>query len=509
MEQKSIKTQVFTKEKIFSSSAEQPIDVDFSLPDYYPDINKIIKCRAVPRISAKGISGRSINIDGTVTVTVIYCDENGRICSYEYQYPFQKNFEGDTDTENAVLNANVRCEYINCRAVTNRKIDIHGACGIYVSLIMRKGCEVISDIDDPDIELLRGAAPATSPVSCAEKYLMMDEEIDLGENQQPVSSVVRYDAQAFVKETKILVGKAVVKGELAVTALCCTSEGALQTVRSTIPFSQIVEIESLSEECIVDTCVQISYLEITVKPTDSGEGRCLKADSKLLIRCESSCDNDVPVIFDAYSKKYECTVEKQSVLFEKLCKNISESFVCKKNIELQGEGVSSVADMWCEVKPSSCSALDGRVSVSGTVTVTIIAYDTDDMPFLCEKPIDFEYTLNTDEKGEIKFNPSITVASSSYTLTGADSAEVRIELNISGALCRCETVSVVTGIKSDCEKPIERKNRSAMTIYFAQSGERVWDIAHRYGASIGQIRQINDIQGETLLNDRMILVPMN
>ncbi len=509
MEQKSLKTQVLTKEKIYNSSAEQPIDVDFSLPDYYPDINKIIKCRAVPRISAKGMSGRNINIDGTVTVTVIYCGENGRICSYEYQYPFQKIFESDVDTENTILNANVRCEYINCRAVTSRKIDIHGACGIYVSLIMRKGCDVISDIDDPDIELLRGAAPATSPVGCAEKYLMIDEEIDLGENQQPVSSVVRYDAQTLIKETKILSGKAVVKGELAVTALCCTSDGVLQTVRSTIPFSQIIEIESLSEECIVDTCAQVSYLEITVKPTDSGESRCLKVDSKLMIRCESSCDNDVPVILDAYSKKYECTVEKQNVLFEKLCKNINESFVCKKNIEFQSSGVSSVADMWCDVKVSNSSAADGKISINGTVTVTMIVYDTDNMPFLCEKPIDFEYSLNIDEKGEIKFNPFITVSSASYTLTGADSAEVRIELNISGALCRCETVSVVTGIKSDCEKPLARKNRSAMTIYFAQSGEKVWDIAHRYSASIGQIKQINDIQSETILNDRMILVPMN
>ena len=56
MEQKSLKTKVFIKEKIYNESAELPIDVDFTMPDYYPDITKILKCRAVPRISAKGVN---------------------------------------------------------------------------------------------------------------------------------------------------------------------------------------------------------------------------------------------------------------------------------------------------------------------------------------------------------------------------------------------------------------------------------------------------------------------
>ena len=58
-------------------------------------------------------------------------------------------------------------------------------------------------------------------------------------------------------------------------------------------------------------------------------------------------------------------------------------------------------------------------------------------------------------------------------------------------------------------KPIEKKNRSAMTIYFATGGERVWDIAYRYGASVGEIKLINDISSDNIENDRMLLVPIN
>ena len=509
MENKSIKTEVFVKEKVYNNSAEQPIDIDFTLPDYYPPVNKILKCRAVPRISSKGISGSNLNVDGIVTVTVIYCDESGKISSYEYQYPFQKIFECDFDAQDTVFNALTRCEYINCRAVTNRKIDIHGACGIYVYLIKCKGNDVISDIDEPDIELLRGEVPATSPMGRAEKYLMLDEEIDLGENQQPVNSVIRYDAGAVIKETKILSGKAVVKGEVIVTALCSTLGGALQTVRSNIPFTQRLEIEGLSDRCLVNTDAQIAYLEITIKPTDSGESSCLKADAKLLICCESSCDNDIAVVLDAYSRKYETEVIKKEVSFEKICKNINETFSCKKNIEFQNEEVSSVADIWCDVKVGSTSASNGKITVNGTVTVALIAYDGDMIPFVCEKPIDFEYSCSTDENCDIRFIPQISVNSANYTLTGGDGAEIRIELCVCGSVYRCEHIYVVTDIKSDREKELVKKDRSAMTIYFASCGEKVWDIAHHYGASVCQIKQINDIKGDSIENDRMLLVPMN
>ena len=46
-----------------------------------------------------------------------------------------------------------------------------------------------------------------------------------------------------------------------------------------------------------------------------------------------------------------------------------------------------------------------------------------------------------------------------------------------------------------------------MTICFADSGENIWDIAQKYGASVEEIKKINDILNDTLESSRMILVP--
>ena len=82
MEEKILKTDVFVNDTVFNESTEQPIDVDFTLPDFCPDISKIFKCRAVSRISSKSMNGKNITADGAVSITVLYCGADGQLCSY-------------------------------------------------------------------------------------------------------------------------------------------------------------------------------------------------------------------------------------------------------------------------------------------------------------------------------------------------------------------------------------------------------------------------------------------
>ena len=131
MQQKCLKSDIYVNENYFCDSLEQAIDVDFTLPDFCPDISKIFKCHAVPRILSKSINGNGMTIDGNVIITILYCDKDNNFCSYEYVYPFSKVMECASDISGCNVTAKIKCDYINCRAVTGRKIDIHGAVGIF------------------------------------------------------------------------------------------------------------------------------------------------------------------------------------------------------------------------------------------------------------------------------------------------------------------------------------------------------------------------------------------
>ena len=509
MENKNLKTSIFSLDTVFCESAEQPIDIDFTLPDYYVDISKILKCRAISRISSKSINGSSAAIEGCVTVTVIYCGNDNCISSYEYQYPFSKSFDTSLNTEGCIISAKTKCEYINCRAVTGRKIDVHGAVGIYVTIKKRKLTDVISDCDDCNIELLRDSVPATVPMGCAEKYLLIEEEIELGTSQPDIRCVIRYDAEAVITDSKILAGKSVVKGDLKLKLLYAPEENtAPQTIRYQIPYSQLIEIDGISDGCECESKVSIAHLEVKPRVSASGECRQLMLTAKLLITSECCCNNDVPVIVDAYSKKYEADICKNEICFDKIIENINQSFNCKKNIEFSEGSLQEVSDMWCEVKTESVKFGDNAMCVRGVVTAYIIACDRKQIPVFYEKTIDFEYTHPMNISGEFKCSPEITVTSANYTLTGECNMELRIELNICASIYKCSNLPLITDIKINDGKPIF-KNNSAMTVYFASAGEKVWDIARRYFADVEELKQINEIADDILASDKMILIPSN
>ncbi|MBR3967976.1 MAG: DUF3794 domain-containing protein [Clostridia bacterium] len=510
MEHKNLKTSVYSLDKVFSDCVEQPIDIDFTLPDYCSDISKILKCRAVPRISSKSVSGNSVSVEGCVTITVMYCGNDNCVNSYEYLYPFSKKFDTGMDAGGTTIEVKTNCEYINCRAVSGRKIDIHGAVSVSVSVLKRRYSDVISDYDDCNIELLRGSVAATVPIGMADKYLIIEEDVELGAAQPDIRCIIRYDAEPTVTDSKILAGKSIVSGELNVKILYLPENSdVVQTVRCQLPFSQMLEIDGITEDCDCESKVSVAHLEIKPRISHTGECRQLLLSGKLLITSECCCNNDIEVVLDAYSRKYEADICKKEICFNKIIENVNQTFSCKDTFEFTEGALSSVSDMWCDIKIATVKFNNDKMTVTGIATIFIIAQDEDMIHNFYEKSIDFEFSCAFDMQDDCSYKcePEITVRNLNYTLIGNGSMELRVELNICAAIYKCSQLPLITDISVDDAKPILKQNQSAMTIYFAHTGEKIWDIAHKYFAQADEIKQINNIDEEVLSSDKMILIP--
>ena len=509
MEEKCLKTSVYLNDNVFTDSVEQAIDVDFTLPDYCSDISKIFKCRAVPRITSKGIEGKNIIIEGTACITILYANKDGKLCSYDYVYPFVKNIEMPNECGGANLCCKYKCEYINCRAVTGRKVDIHGAIGIYIKVIKRKCTDIVSDYDDGNIELRKGMAPATIPMGYAEKYLLIEEEIRIGQGQPTINNILRYDANPCIKETKVINGKSVVKGEFAISIIYCSEDSFKpQAVKAVIPFSQIVDVEGITEICRCDTKAEIAFLEIKPRISGSGEAKSFSLTAKILLTCEAYCVNDIAVVLDAYSRKYQAEINRNKVNFEKITSNISEVYHTKKNIEIE-DSITSVVDMWCWVQSVNTKFENGNMIICGTLMSGMILCNEDDNSVYFEKAIDFEYKTPVKcELGTPHSEPQLEVISCSYTITSPNNIEIHIELGINAAIYEKQEMTLISDINLDDNILLKRTDNSAMKVYFPSDDECVWDIARKYNASYDEIMKINNLENEKLISGKMIIIPV-
>ncbi len=509
MNDKCLKTSVFINDTVYCETTEQAVDIDFTLPDYCPDISKIFKCQTIPRISSKGINGKTVTVDGTVLLTLLYTDKDGNLCSYEYQYPFSKNIEMPKEHSGVNICCKVHTEYINCRAVTGRKVDIHGAVGIYVKVFRRKSTEVVSDIDDPTIELNKGIAPATVPMGYAEKYILVEEELSISQGQPTIRNLIRSDVKACIKETKIINDKAVVKGEMTVCILYCPDGGGNpQTVKTVLPFSQIVDIDGVNDKCNCETKCEVAFFEVKPRVNSSGETKMFSVTAKILLTCTATCKNEVPVIYDAFSRKFSSEISKNKVCFEKIICNISETYHCKKSVELEMP-IESVLDLWCNVNNIVAKFEDENMIISGILIASIIASSESNNSFYCEKTVEFEYKYPVNINIDLaQCEPEVEILSNGFTLTSPENLELRVDLGINAAIYEKNEVSLISDFSVDESTPAKRKSKGAMIIYFPDSGDRVWDIARNYGASVEEIMRINELESDEIPNGKMILVPM-
>lgn len=507
MENNTLKTPVYSNQNIYCDNVEVPIDIDFMLPDYCPGISRIFKCIVIPRIVSKNINGAIANIEGSFTVNIIYTDADKRMCAYEYQSPFSKSFEIGNDGNDIHLQAKIKMEYVNCRAVTERRIDIHGAAGISIKVFERRKTDIITDYDDADTQLKRESIPATTPMGFAEKYLMLEEEIEIGQAQLPVRTLLRYDTAVLIRECKLLNEKAVVKGEITLTVLYNTDSEKIQTVRAVLPFSQLIELAGAGEQCGCDAVVNICSLELKPRTGISGETRSFSMNAKLLVSVTAFCDREIDAVLDAYSRKSELEIKKNDVTFKRVCKKLSEVCQCKSEISFSDITLSGISDIWCDIHNSNVKFSDEDIIIEGKANACVIAIDENGHPNFYDKVIDFNCSYPI---GQIKgacCDPDVEIKSVSYTMLGNDKIEVRLEIGIFACVYSVDAVPIVTALTKGEVRPYT-SDRGAMTIYFAAAGEHVWDIARHYRSSVEEICQINDIKDEILPAEKMILVPM-
>ena len=70
-------TSLFVKR--FETGVTTDVTEDFTLPDYQPEIRRVVGVRATPAIDGKYLSGDELEADGGITYTVLYVGGDGNL----------------------------------------------------------------------------------------------------------------------------------------------------------------------------------------------------------------------------------------------------------------------------------------------------------------------------------------------------------------------------------------------------------------------------------------------
>ena len=495
-------------ELVYDGAAEQSIECDFVLPDYLPDIVRILKCSITPRVISKTLSGTSLSIEGTAVAEILYvAPEEEPRCAI-YRCPFSKVVELGRVMPDADIVVCPSVSYVNCRAVSQRRLDIRGAVVLKIQAINRVSCELTGDAQGAGIQLKKRVFPVSRLCSCVQKNLSVHEDIELPQGNPPVLSILKAVAHAQVSDCKLIAGKIILKGELHlhILYLCDQENHTLCTVEQMLPFSQILDVDGVDEECSCDISLSVSSCELTPQQ-EYEENTTLTLECEICVLAKVRREEEIISVCDVFSTLYESSCEQRQMEFEHLVTREETSFTHKSELNLP-QVMESLCDSFCEMKILSTQITQGKASCRIQLDITMFAYDTEHKLQCITAKDEFDYEKNlSDTPMTLEYTPHLHLLSWKASMEG-ESATFTVECSLGGEAVTKVRESVVTSVCVDEEKPKGRDKDIALTIYYADEGEQVWEIAKRYNTSVEQVMSENDLAGDVVEKRGMLLIPI-
>ncbi len=493
-------------ETLFDDFDERPIDCDFVLPDYCPDIAAVLKCTLRPVIQSKQISGDRLLVDGQALIRVLYLDE-GRKCvrCCEFSQPFTSTFTVRNLGVNAAIRTSARTDYINCRATSPRRLDVHGAFSVKLTVVQENGCTVVSQARGDGLYTRTRPVSYSVPVASAEKSFTVSEVLDLGSDKPPAEVLIRGEATPRLLECRQLANKIMVKGDILLKNLYASdvSAGTMQQVRHEIPFSQILDIDGMNEEWQCEVFLEIPSSDIHISVNQNGDSCLLSANLKLMVQVQCYQTGSCEVVTDAYSS--HCPVQLETGHLSTSCLSHIRRDTCtvKESFELPPDGIADIVDVWCEAIPLTQRCEGEKAYIDGRLLLSMLARDPSGSLAYYERPADF--TLEFDERCD-QMSAQLCVTQLESAIVGGQ-VEIRLELSVTRCCYEQADCVAVTAVSAD-ESTGFPPERAALKIYYAAGGESIWEIAKRCHTSMEAVMEENDLSSEILPTDTMLLVPL-
>ncbi len=492
-------------ESFTENISEECIEADFSMPEYMPEILRIIKSVAEPKINSCRVTGDRVTVDGTCLLKMIYTAEDGGVYCFTQERNFTRYSENSKFSECTDSIAKVSVTYVNCRATSTKRAEIKAGLNITVSGYTVKTQDIISLADKYDVE------EKCMPVRCASlgcrktRSFAMSDTIPLN---VPSAFVLSSRAVAVCSEIRKINNKIMLKGEAVIEICYVNADDKAQTehIKHNLPINQILEFDGLEERFSGEVVLNVSAVDVMQKNENDGRGTSF--DISLGIEASATMweEKELLVITDAYSVGSCIDLKKSNYSFLCLPQYIKDTYIHKEELSITGANISDIVDVTGEITRYDVKCENEGIVFFGSVSVSILAKDTSGNIVNYNKLIDYSYEKKSESYcNDTKCVPDVKLVSLDYMKKNENCIDLRFEMKIYGEIFQCMSFDVVTDIT---ESEIQvKKERNAITVYFPEKEESLWSIARKYNTTVNAIAQENDLTGETTEDLKIVFIP--
>ncbi len=486
------------KKCIFSNIKEHVTDLQLILPDYYPDICRILSCRTNAYIENCKNEGDRVSADCIVICRLLYCTDDKSVHLYETEQRFNSVFEFSELKPDVIVDCRLKNINANFRAIGPRRVDVKSTDSIIVEIhdltdiAANKSFDSCVECLEHDYELFDVHACYSGSFTIDEIFTVQDERI-------ADSHLLFENNKINISEVKTVKDKILIKG---IVRLNCTflysKENNLIKYSENVPFTQIIDIYGLSETDRCHIVTQPQRLFMSVK--ESGE---CNVQLQVRIKICAGAPVSAKVVTDLYAPGYEIEAEFCNEKMQNCVKNFSDTFQCNATVESKDSTDAKIVSIYALDVSHTEKFAQGEVKINGQITAGILLRANDELQFFTRN-IPFDYSREIADSQDGHFVCAMYCNELAYN-AGDTGLHLKAEMEIQGYYISEQAVAFVSSCNiGTCYN--DDKEFEVISIYFADKGEKLWDIAKKNKIPLNTLKSTNELTCDTLEDDEILIL---
>ncbi len=498
--------------KVHEGVKHTEISEEFILPDYLPDIKRIIRAEAKPHIDGKFITTGRIEYEGDIVCHLLFCDEANKLRSVTFTAAFSDGIDLPEADDECIANLIPSPESINCRMLNPRRISLRlrldTDCTVWCRRSFRP--EITGNLSPMGIESLDKEIDVLDLICTGESGLSASADLEADGALPQIGEVVNCNVEMSFYECKGNDGKVLCRGDMPITIFYSTpgqvNEDGTETSESytvlhrKLPIAQVVAVNGVDEsyECMARGSVD--DVKFTVAENGFGEKRIIELDITYRIYLNCVCRSSLKLTQDMYACDRSSQTESKDTVFYRHSKSYNTSFGANSVITRDELGITDATGIYevCATPKINSLALsdDGhRLTVTGVASCAAVLAGNDGL-FSTEYEIPLKLDLDASGVPEKFIYNCDTVCMSARGRLDSEKLYTDLEIQINLMVLGESSEKVLC--KADFSEKETVSDGALMRFFYPSDGETLWDIAKQFSVPAQSITEANSISDKKL-----------
>jgi hypothetical protein len=482
---------------------------DMVVPDACPDAMRVVFASGKVLIKDKSAQSDRILISGVVKAAVLYVPEDGvGIKRLEIPITFAHIEECKGVTQDSMVCVKACVRNIETRLINSRKISVCAYIVFNISAFNERAADICSGITAPKEEGVQvQITPQSTELNIAvvEKNLSVTDELEMPNGYPSVCEILNVDTKIESDEIKVLSNKIIVRGTVDFSAMCLSAnEPGFINWMAQMPFSQIIEVPGIDENCKVTTDFMVKNADFMLSPENNG--RKAEGSASLIVFVIAQKEEKLQLATDVYSTEYD--IVPQFTMFNS-SGPMSQDVMKMEIKDVFSDELDARSIVACNIGMDNVNLSEEMPNTMESMAFAqILFYDGEGNLFLASKKIPIMITTDkTITQKDTMLSGNITGIAADVNGGGGINLSFMVEMMAMNQ--KTQGIGVISNAQLPAAKKARKNNKISVIIRSPDEKETLWDIAKGYSTTMADIMNANKLEANEIKAGQMLLIPFS